>query len=98
MEVLSIPFQPNFKICVGLLNASIEIPCLPVLAIQQRRGKIALYLTEQQKFLENTAEAEQHVQRMRAVLWKEVNHVTPGKCSEIASECQVSYLLGVNKR
>ena len=60
-------------------------------AIQQRRDKIESYDREMEKFHMSTQQAEEYVNQARDVLWKDLDNITPSKCTELAEQCQVHY-------
>lgn len=62
---------------------------LIITAIQQRREKIESYDKEMEKFHQSTIQAEQFVNQAREVLWKDLDNITPSKCTQLAEQCQV---------
>ena len=37
----------------------------------------------------STQQAEEYVNQARDVLWKDLDNITPSKCTELAEQCQV---------
>ena len=44
-----------------------------------------------EKFHMSTQQAEEYVNQARDVLWKDLDNITPSKCTELAEQCQVHY-------